>query len=301
MSLSQFLSRWPGQGVASLGAKASHKNKEATKDAGRPAMAKATTFCAGGISLVLCDKDPESLPQLDLFTCTGSFVWPPAPVLAEYMAGRAEMFHGETVLELGAGQGLCGLVAASLGATTVCLTDRLEPAAPRFPVSDPDAMSDAYQDLYWNELLAEYASQSPDVDRHNRSIHRPGSDRLLKALQGNIDRNLMSINERRGSEMPGANIVVEELEFGDQAAAEFIEAEHGPFDIIIGSDITYLSMVRPLLMSTLQQLCGASAHVLLAHMGRNTRDLLSSLHAAGLAATVVHRRADVSIIECTRM
>ncbi len=55
----------------------------------------------------------------------GVALWPSAIALAHEVASRAEAFHGTSVLELGAGTGLPGIVAASLGAKVV-QTDRHE-------------------------------------------------------------------------------------------------------------------------------------------------------------------------------
>nr|AFK47836.1 unknown [Lotus japonicus] len=52
----------------------------------------------------------------------GLFVWPCSVILAEYVWQHRERFSGATVLELGAGTSLPGLVAAKLGAR-VTLTD----------------------------------------------------------------------------------------------------------------------------------------------------------------------------------
>jgi predicted nicotinamide N-methyase len=53
----------------------------------------------------------------------GVALWPAAIALAHEVAGRAETLRGTVVLELGAGTGLPGIVAASLGARVV-QTDR---------------------------------------------------------------------------------------------------------------------------------------------------------------------------------
>jgi predicted nicotinamide N-methyase len=53
----------------------------------------------------------------------GVALWPAAIALAHEVASRAEAFRGARVLELGAGTGLPGIVAASLGARVV-QTDR---------------------------------------------------------------------------------------------------------------------------------------------------------------------------------
>ncbi|HEX8721880.1 MAG TPA: methyltransferase domain-containing protein [Pyrinomonadaceae bacterium] len=53
----------------------------------------------------------------------GVALWPAAIALAHDVASRAEAFRGRRVLELGAGTGLPGIVAATLGAS-VAHTDR---------------------------------------------------------------------------------------------------------------------------------------------------------------------------------
>jgi methyltransferase-like protein 23 len=55
----------------------------------------------------------------------GIILWPAAIALAHDVASRAEALRGRRVLELGAGTGLPGIVAASLGARVV-QTDRHE-------------------------------------------------------------------------------------------------------------------------------------------------------------------------------
>jgi predicted nicotinamide N-methyase len=60
---------------------------------------------------------------------TGGSVWESAVVLAHFLAshtcGTPEWWRQKRVLELGAGCGLAGLVAAALGAREVVLTDRV--------------------------------------------------------------------------------------------------------------------------------------------------------------------------------
>ncbi|HET7462784.1 MAG TPA: methyltransferase domain-containing protein [Longimicrobium sp.] len=55
----------------------------------------------------------------------GVALWPSAIALAHEVAARGDAWQGKTVLELGAGTGLPGIVAASLGARVV-QTDRHE-------------------------------------------------------------------------------------------------------------------------------------------------------------------------------
>lgn len=53
---------------------------------------------------------------------TGVTIWQAAPRLADYLQGRPETCTGRSVLELGAGLGLCGIAAYYLGAN-VTMTD----------------------------------------------------------------------------------------------------------------------------------------------------------------------------------
>ena len=54
----------------------------------------------------------------------GVFLWPCGELLAWFLWKHPDVVHGRTVLELGAGVGLPGLLAARLGAKFVSLTDR---------------------------------------------------------------------------------------------------------------------------------------------------------------------------------
>ncbi|HEX8360213.1 MAG TPA: methyltransferase domain-containing protein [Longimicrobium sp.] len=71
------------------------------------------------------DDEQEFLRELRDRLPYGVALWPAAIALAHEVAARAEAFRGKRVLELGAGTGLPGIVAASLGARVV-QTDRHE-------------------------------------------------------------------------------------------------------------------------------------------------------------------------------
>lgn len=58
----------------------------------------------------------------------GVALWPAAIALAHEVAARADAFAGRRVLELGAGTGLPGIVAAAMGAARVVQTDKEEVA-----------------------------------------------------------------------------------------------------------------------------------------------------------------------------
>lgn len=70
-------------------------------------------------------EETQFLHHTDNRAPYGVVLWPAAIALAHEIATRAAEFRGKTVLELGAGTGLPGIVAASLGATVV-QTDRTE-------------------------------------------------------------------------------------------------------------------------------------------------------------------------------
>ncbi|GAA5923695.1 hypothetical protein JCM3775_000475 [Rhodotorula graminis] len=69
---------------------------------------------------------PGSLFTWDKYS---SFVWNASILLADKIAAKEIEVEGKRVLELGAGLGLPGLVAAHVGADLVVLTDYDEPAA----------------------------------------------------------------------------------------------------------------------------------------------------------------------------
>jgi len=53
----------------------------------------------------------------------GLYVWPSAPVLAQYIWSKRAQLKGKSVLEIGAGTALPGVVAAKCGASSVILSD----------------------------------------------------------------------------------------------------------------------------------------------------------------------------------
>jgi len=76
-------------------------------------------------AVITLEEETQFLHHTENRAPYGVVLWPAAIALAHEIAARATEFRGRTVLELGAGTGLPGLVAASLGAT-VTQTDRSE-------------------------------------------------------------------------------------------------------------------------------------------------------------------------------
>jgi predicted nicotinamide N-methyase len=71
------------------------------------------------------DEETRYLNDPDRLAPYGVVLWPASIALAHEIAIREAEFRGKTVLELGAGTGLPGIVAASVGAS-VTQTDRSE-------------------------------------------------------------------------------------------------------------------------------------------------------------------------------
>ena len=65
----------------------------------------------------------DKFKHTDKVDDTGAVVWDDAVMLAKYLELRVDL-KGKTVVELGAGTGFLGMVAASLGAVQVCVTDQ---------------------------------------------------------------------------------------------------------------------------------------------------------------------------------
>ncbi|MFT3922263.1 MAG: methyltransferase domain-containing protein [Myxococcales bacterium] len=77
--------------------------------------------------IVTMDQEQEYLAREEGRLPYGAMLWPSSIALAHELVSRAEELRGKRVLELGAGTGLPGVVAASLGAK-VLQVDRSEVA-----------------------------------------------------------------------------------------------------------------------------------------------------------------------------
>ncbi|KAF5388323.1 hypothetical protein D9615_000114 [Tricholomella constricta] len=74
----------------------------------------------------ISNPDPITISlAVDAAPGCGGIAWPAGEVLASFLAKQGAAYvRGRTILELGSGTGLVGLVAAKLGGTTVCITDQ---------------------------------------------------------------------------------------------------------------------------------------------------------------------------------
>ena len=151
----------------------------------------------------LLDQRVDRLPY-------GVALWPSAVALAHEVATRGEAFRGRGVLELGAGTGLPGIVAGSLGARVV-QTDRDELAlsvcrrngernrvdAIEYRLADWTSWDDAGRydwilgsDILYGEVLHPHLRRilEANLARGGRALladpFRGASLRLLEALEG---------------------------------------------------------------------------------------------------------------------
>ncbi|KAH9618044.1 hypothetical protein KSS87_004163 [Heliosperma pusillum] len=95
----------------------------------------------------------------------GMFVWPCSVILAEYVWQHKSRFSGSSVLELGAGTSLPGLVAAKVGAD-VTLTDnadRLEVLDNIHKVCELNMLSCKVKGLTWGVLDAPIFDMHPNI------------------------------------------------------------------------------------------------------------------------------------------
>ena len=179
----------------------------------------------GGEELLLCTAPHEQAG-------TGGAVWQAATALCGWLRSAADEVRGARVLELGSGTGVCGLFAASLGASHVLLTDDDRPA-----------------------LL--------DLARGNARLNAPL--------------------------FPGCSVEVQPLVWGSTAPPA------GPWDLVVGSDLTHRSEGCELLCGSVRQLLSAesssSPRVVLAHQDRaveGTREQLEAVAAGwGLEVRVL--------------
>uniref|UniRef100_A0A1D1XYD7 Methyltransferase-like protein 23 n=1 Tax=Anthurium amnicola TaxID=1678845 RepID=A0A1D1XYD7_9ARAE len=103
----------PQRSSATIGANASSPSPKLTKISRHHFSDDDSNASAGAFSIDVIESMEEEY---------GMFIWPCSIVLAEYVWQQRKRFLNESVVELGAGTSLPGLVAAKVGAD-VTLTD----------------------------------------------------------------------------------------------------------------------------------------------------------------------------------
>lgn len=126
------------------------------------------SFCTAPLSQpITVEQEAEKARGKDGDDVTGCVVWPSAHSLSAHLCANPNLVRGRNVVELGAGTGLVGFVAAALGAKHVVLTD-LPSALPllrrniaRNSVACGNALSVA--ELRWGDDLASDFGDQPVV------------------------------------------------------------------------------------------------------------------------------------------
>ncbi|RWR90703.1 methyltransferase-like protein 23 isoform X1 [Cinnamomum micranthum f. kanehirae] len=95
----------------------------------------------------------------------GMFIWPCSIALAEYVWQQRSQFSGATVIELGAGTSLPGLVAAKVGAEVILTDDssRLEVLDNIRKMCDLNKVSCKVMGLTWGEWDTPLFSLAPKI------------------------------------------------------------------------------------------------------------------------------------------
>lgn len=160
--------------------------------------------------------------------------WFAGVALAQYLAVHSDMVKNKSVLELGSGVGLVGIMAAKLGARKVFLTD--------------------FGADFGYDGDADSATAPPPAERQAGDMSRLLP---LSALE----------NIRFNANMNGARPVarVEHLDWNDYAVggrgtddASAVSPPPGGFDLVVGSDLVYDEDAAAPLIATLKHFLGRS-------------------------------------------
>jgi predicted nicotinamide N-methyase len=235
------------------------------------------TMRSGSVVMKIATLSQAELTNFDSLGSVGGTLWPSAKHLITYFENSNHALAGKSVLELGSGCGYCGIALAALGARRVSLTDLL--------IKQSRLEYDMEGCLIQNEVMVP-----------NRI--------LLDLCQHNIDVNK--------SITLGCEMGVNELEWGEQnqSMVDKCASPNEPFDLIVGSDLTYHPQATEALFWTVSYLLRNSAKesnksttipkFIAAHQQRresSTNFALDCAKKAGLGHTILHEGDGVSIWE----
>lgn len=113
------------------------------------------------------EQSIDILQEYDSYGVAG-VVWEGATVLCEYITSHANEWKNKRVLELGAGTGLAGIVAAKIGSQSVTLTDQernLEILRQNIKLNfaDGEVVKPHVEKLEWNVNLDDFSSSDYDI------------------------------------------------------------------------------------------------------------------------------------------
>ena len=174
-----------------------------------------------------------------IFDSTGLTLWRASKLLCEFMCSNPHYIENKTVLEIGAGLGLCGLLAYHLKASSVVMTD-----------GDTDVLSE----------------MRSNVDHNLNHINS----------EKNSEKN--EIKDEDNTATPSDTIIpCRQLRWGEKYIQSFkenimntISNHNGTFDVIIASDVVYVDYILDDLFDTIVGLLSSlpSSKFLLAYARR---------------------------------
>ena len=152
---------------------------------------------------------------------TGVTLWGAAPQLAQYLVDHADrVIRGRRVVELGAGLGLCGIVAHRLGASRVLLTD-----------GDTHALRQMRVNVQKNCV----GMKNNDNKEEEQTIH------CQQLLWGNPTAN--------DNKEKDTTTTLSSLSY-----ANAFREQHGRFDVVLGADVVYTEASLGPLLDTVSAL-----------------------------------------------
>jgi predicted nicotinamide N-methyase len=103
--------------------------------------------------------------QDNMPTATGLALWQGTERLSHYLVQHANLVQAKSVLEVGAGTGLCGIVAHLLGASRVLVTDGDSTVLPNLRRNvEPYSNAIKCRQLIWGRRLSEFQTQHGTFD-----------------------------------------------------------------------------------------------------------------------------------------
>ena len=207
----------------------------------------------------------------DTLNSVGGKVWPSAEHFVSYFENNSIDLSGKSVLELGSGCGYTGIALAILGAPRVVLTDQLI-----------------------KQSRLEYDMEGCLVQKD----HNAQNKILLDLCQDNINSNKDLLKH--------SNVTVLELEWGKKNKWMLQALDGDRFDMVVGSDLTYIPEATESLFWTVSQLLQKAkkdkydCKFLVAHQKRRKSSTAFALACAkqfGLANKVLLEEETFSIWE----
>jgi hypothetical protein len=177
--------------------------------------------------------DPPQMQYMDSFQAVGGKIWPASDLMLKYFEATS-FVKDKSVLELGSGCGLVGIGCAVLGARSVTLTDRT--ITQRRMIYDAEGML-VDQELPPNRILLDLCEQNI---ANNAAVTENCSFDVAELEWG-------SANQRH-------------LDKLFVPTGTGTDSEQKPFDLIVGSDVTYHSNISEQLFWTVSQLLRRQRH-----------------------------------------